>query len=263
MLGYYGLDNLDIERLPAGSRNIKDNIYEICCPLIVKKISDLPDELLCLYKMLEIPIYLIDEVDNFMFEEDTISEYLKDFSYYLKLNIGVEMLEESQVGHLLRVGKKARDLCVALELPAEEIKTIYMAAIFHDIGKSKIPGSIVGKKGKLNSLEYETIKKHSIYSYNILKDFLEKDVLAIIKSHHERCDGSGYPDGIIPNLGAKIVGIVDSYDAMISKRIYQDEKSKEAAYQELMLCSLDVSEGGKGKLFDSKLVSKFIEADSL
>lgn len=262
MLGYYGLDISEIEVLPAGSRNIKDNIYELCCPLIVKKISDLPEELLCLYRMLEIPILLFDDLEIFGFEEDyDFCEYLRKFSYFLKLNIGVEMLEEEKVGHLLRVGKKAKDLCGALGLSKEETKIIYMAALFHDIGKSKLPSNIVGKKGKLDDSEYELVKKHCLYSYDILKDFLPEEVLLIIKSHHERCDGSGYPEGKIPNLGARIVGIVDSYDAMTANRIYQNEKSEEDAYQELKLCSLNVNDGGKGELFDRNLVSKFIESN--
>lgn len=264
MIGYYGLDASEVEMLPAGSRNIADNIYELCCPLVVKRVSDLPDELLCLYEVLEIPIVIVDELKNFSFEEDEeFCQYLIKFSYYLKLNIGVELLEEEEIGHLLRVGKKAWDLCNALNLSKEKTKAIYIAALFHDIGKSKIPGEIIGKKGKLNEREFEVIKKHCNYSYDILKDFLKDESLEIIRSHHERCDGSGYPEGIVPELGARIVGLVDSYDAMTSKRIYQSEKSREEAYQELLLCSLNINDGGKGELFDNKLVSKFIEVNTI
>ena len=103
------------------------------------------------------------------------------------------------------------------------------------------------------------MKKHCDYSYDILKDFLPLNTLNIIRSHHERCDGSGYPDGVIPNLDAKIIGIVDSFDAMTSSRVYQRRKTVKEALQELFLCGKSIEEGGKGKLFDGEIVDKFIE----
>lgn len=262
MVGYYGLSDAKVKKIPVESRNVLENIYELCCPLIVENGDDLPSDLLCLYETLEVPIIRFEELNDFHFEEYTVlSTYLDEFSKYLKLNIDIEMLEEGKLGHLLRVGRKAKDLCIFLNLSAEDTKKIYFAALFHDIGKYKIPNGIVGKKGKLNDSEFNIIKKHCEYSYDILRDFLPADLLEIIKSHHERCDGSGYPDGIVPNLGAKILGIIDSFDAMTSKRVYQSEKSVKEAYEELRLCGISLEDGGKGKLFDSEIVQKFIEVN--
>lgn len=260
MLGYYNLDKDMIEKLPVGSRNIKENIYDLCCPLVIKDRKNIPPDLLCLYETLEIPVISYDEIEKFDFDQyNEFCEYLKDFSKYLKLNVDIEKLEEGEVGHLLRVSKNARDLCMCLGISKEQTKDIYIASLFHDVGKYKVPSSIVGKKGRLSEKEFELIKKHCDYSYDILKDFLPQKTLNAVRSHHERCDGSGYPDGIVPSFDAKIIGIVDSFDAMTSDRVYQKQKSIKEALDELFLCGKTVEEGGKGKLFDGEIVSKFIE----
>ncbi len=260
MLGYYELDDSMVSQLPKGSKNIKDNIYDLCCPLVVKNYDSIPKDLFYLYEALEIPIIQYDELKNFQFNQyDDLCNYVKEFSKYLKLNIEIEEMEEGQVGHLLRVAKNARDLCHMLGMNEEQTKQIYIAALFHDIGKYKVPSNIVEKTGKLNEEEFDLMKKHCDYSYDILKDFLPLNTLNIIRSHHERCDGSGYPDGVIPNLDAKIIGIVDSFDAMTSSRVYQRRKTVKEALQELFLCGKSIEEGGKGKLFDGEIVDKFIE----
>ncbi len=259
MLGYYELEEDMIIRLPKESRDIKENIYEICCPLVVKTKESLPQDLRCLYEVLEIPIISFDEIGNCIEEKyQNRYLYLKEFSKYLKMNITIEELEEGRLGHLLRVGKNAKALCDALGLTKEQTKNIYIAALFHDVGKYKVPSSIVGKKGRLSDSEFNVIKNHCNYGYDILKGFLAEDTLNIIRSHHERCDGSGYPKGSIPELGAKIIGIVDSFDAMTSNRVYCKGKNLEDAYEELLLCGQSVTDGGKGILFDKELVEKFI-----
>ena len=260
MLGYYKLDDEMIQNLPKESKNIEENIYELCCPLVVKSKDILPYDLYCLYEVLQIPVITFSELKDF--DEENYREqypYFKKFSEYLKLNVCIEELEEGRVGHLLRVGKNAKKLCEALGLSKKQTKDIYIAALFHDVGKYKIPSDIVGKRGKLSDNEFNTIKNHCNYGYDILKGFLSADTLEIIKSHHERCDGSGYPEGSIPQLGAKIIGIVDSFDAMTSSRVYCKRKSIDDAYKELMLCGKSVKDGGKGILFDKELVEKFIQ----
>lgn len=260
MLGYYELDEKMIETLPKNSRNIKENIYELCCPLVVQSKESLPEDLLCLYEVLEIPVILYDEFKNY--DEKNLEEqysYLQKFSEYLKLNVTIEELEEGRVGHLLRVGKNAKVLCDALGLSKKEMRRIYIAALFHDVGKCCVPSEIVGKPGRLSDNEFNMIKKHCNYGYDILKDFLSEETLNIIKSHHERCDGSGYPEGSTPSLGAKIIGIVDSFDAMTSNRVYHKGRNLREAYEELLLCGTSVEDGGKGVLFDYELVEKFIK----
>jgi len=260
MLGYYEIEDEIIKKLPPGSKNIKENIYELCCPLVVMNKKNLPSDLSLLYEVLEIPIIQYQDLKNFDSKKyESMYTYLEKFSEYLKLNVAIEELEEGRVGHLLRVGKSAKVLCDALGLSKEETQSIYIAALFHDVGKYRVPSHIVGKRGRLSTNEFNMIKNHCNYAYDMLKDFLSKDTLDIIKSHHERCDRSGYPEGSIPNLGAKIIGIVDSYDAMTANRVYHHGKNKKDAYQELLLCGKPIEQGGKGRMYDIELVEKFIQ----
>lgn len=258
MIGYYKLGEDIVKLLPKESVDIGNNIYEICCPLIVSDISLVEEEVLCLYRILKIPVITYSEFIQFPFEKYcNLSGYLREFSKYLKLNVKIEILEEGRIGHLLRVAYYAYLLCRNLNLLEQETKNIYLAALFHDVGKYYIPGSIIGKKERLSDAEYNVMKKHTFYADFILKGFLSDEVLDIIKQHHERCDGSGYPRGIVPNMGAKILGIADSFDAMTSGRVYQDRRSLEEALLELSLCGMEVKAGGRGELFDREYVECF------
>ena len=258
MVGYYRLDEEQIKELPSNSINIEENIYEICCPLIIG--DDLPKDLYYLYNTLEVPIIEYKDYKNYdssLYKE--LEHYLKEFSQYLKLNIEIELLEEGKLGHLLRVGKYAKELCNILKIPKDEAKDIYIAGLFHDVGKTQIPKKILSKPAKLTPKEFEIMKAHSLQGVEILKDFLNENTLNIIASHHERCDKSGYPKGIVPGLGAKIIAIADSYDAMLSNRVYKKNKTLKSAQEELVRCTIDISNGGKGILYDEKMVRAFVK----
>jgi putative nucleotidyltransferase with HDIG domain len=257
MIGYYRLTDKQIKELPKNAQNIEENIYNVCYPLIIGE--ELPKDLYYLYETLEIPIIKYEELQNV-----DLSTYKKHdkklaaFSSYLKLNQEIELLEEGKIGHTLRVGRYALELCKLLNLDKEETKEIYLGAIFHDIGKTNIPKKILSKPGKLTEKEFEIIKTHCEKGVEILDDFFNKNILDMILNHHERCDKSGYPNKIEPNLGAKIIGIADSYDAMTSNRVYKKNKSLKAAQEELVRCSLDKVHGGIGKLYDETMVRKFV-----
>lgn len=259
MIGYYKLDEETLKELPNNIRNIEDNIYDLCFPLIVEKESDLPKDLLYLYKTLNIPILTITEFKNYDDKDyKELKEFIARFSSYLKINITIELDEEGKLGHLLRVGKYAKELSEIINLPQEEINKIYIAALFHDIGKSKIPREIISKKGRLTDEEFKIIKKHSVEAKEILEGFLEDYIINMVLSHHERMDKSGYAKGVVPDLAVQIIGIADSYDAIVSSRVYHKGESREAAFQELLLCTKPKKEGGKGKLYNYELVKAFI-----
>ncbi|MCR5672249.1 MAG: HD-GYP domain-containing protein [Lachnospiraceae bacterium] len=112
-----------------------------------------------------------------------------------------------------------------LGLAANDVETLTLGALLHDVGKLKIPDNIIKKPDKLSPAEYNIIKTHSLQGYNILKDKnVDENIRQIALMHHERCDGSGYPLGVtgekITNY-AKIVAIADVYDAMTAARIYR------------------------------------------
>lgn len=258
MVGYYKLNKTNVEKINMPSINIEKNLYTLWCPLIVEDKDILPAELACLYDTLEIPIITISDFKDFDFSKyEEKKRYLEELSKYLNLNTSIELIEEKKVGHLLFVGYYSKLLSDKLDLSKELKNKIYLAALFHDVGKYNIPASILGKEGKLTKEEYDLVKKHCLFAKDILKDFFDEEIISIIVSHHERCDKSGYPYGIEPSLGAKIVAIADSYDAMIKKRVYSKAKTKEEAIKELNLCTKSVLEGGKGILYDKDLVLKF------
>jgi len=127
--------------------------------------------------------------------------------------------------HSLNVGVLSIVLGKRYGMDVIGLKNLGMGALLHDIGKMKIPDEILNKPGKLTDEEFNIMKKHPEYGYEILKNDknLNEDSLYAIYLHHERADGSGYPNGFkeaeIP-LFAKIVSIVDVYDAITSKRVY-------------------------------------------
>ena len=112
-----------------------------------------------------------------------------------------------------------------LRLGRKETRIAIMSGLLHDVGKTRIPDSIIKKPGKLTTNEYDIIKRHPMEGYQILKNSnLDPAILDAVLMHHERCDGSGYPFGTTQNeisFFAKMVAIADVYDAMTSARIYR------------------------------------------
>lgn len=156
-------------------------------------------------------------------------------------------------GHSLRVARYARMMALALNLSEEEQFTLELAAILHDIGKIGMPDHILNKASHLHELEYRIAKEHPVVGSNIVGKIDElKDVAAIIRHHHERFDGTGYPDGlqgkVIPKL-ARILSIVDAYESIVSRRVYKDAKSPDEALDEIKKFA--------GSQFDPELVEVF------
>ena len=131
----------------------------------------------------------------------------------------------------------------------EELDRIYYTALLHDYGKIGVPDSIFGKPGKLTDEEFEIIKSHTVRGGEILQSFKSlKDADEGALYHHERYDGKGYPEGRagegIP-LIARMICVVDSFDAMNTNRVYRKRLSKERIIEEI--------EANKGKQFDPKI----------
>ena len=136
-------------------------------------------------------------------------------------------------GHSLRVAYYAKRIAEALGKPMDEQKRCYIAGLLHDIGKIGIPDSILMKPGKLTPYEFEIVKYHAEFSYQIIKDIESlRDVRDCVRFHHERCDGSGYPKGLkcedIP-LRARILAIADVFDAITTDRPYRKRLSLDDA----------------------------------
>ena len=157
-------------------------------------------------------------------------------------------------GHSERVATYAQELAIEIGYNEEAIKELTLAALLHDIGKIGTYDSLLDKVGKLTSEEFEIVKKHPVQGVEILKEIKQlKKILPIIRHHHERIDGRGYPDGItgekIP-LGSRILHIADSFDAMTEDRPYRTAQGLEYAMSELKRCA--------GSQFDPRLAKVFL-----
>ncbi len=161
-------------------------------------------------------------------------------------------------GHSARVAEYACMIAKKLGFSKAELGALENAAILHDIGKMGIADSILHKKGKLNIDEWEIVKKHPSLGLDILSplEFLSEEK-EIIRHHHERYDGKGYPAGLkgekIP-LGSRILGVADSFDAMRSHRPYRDPLPEETVLAEL--------KNNAGTQFDPKIVEIILEIEA-
>lgn len=157
--------------------------------------------------------------------------------------------------HSQKVKELSVELAKRLKIDKKEIELIRKASGLHDIGKINIPQEILQKPGALTKKEYNIIKLHSLIGFEMVKNISEYEELAlIVKHHHERYDGKGYPNCLqqtqIP-LGSRIICIADAYVAMISERPYRRTFTQSQAIDELIK--------HKNTQFDPQLVDVFVE----
>jgi putative nucleotidyltransferase with HDIG domain len=172
----------------------------------------------------------------------------------------IESADSYTFGHCERVATYAVALAQALGLDSVEQTTVRIGAYLHDVGKVRIPHEILNKQGKLTREERELMERHTLYGLDLLEgiDF-PWDIRPLIRWHHEKCDGSGYPDRLRDDsfpIAAQIIGIVDVYDALTSTRSYRAAMSIEDALVEMKKCKTwwrpDVYEAAVA-LFNSSL----------
>jgi putative two-component system response regulator len=171
----------------------------------------------------------------------------------------VRTLEERDpytAGHSARVRRCAGRLARAVGLPRRERRQLALAAKLHDIGKLGVPDAVLNKPGRLDADERRLVEGHPAIGERILRPVIRsRAVLAAIRSHHERLDGGGYPDGLrgaqIPLL-ARLLTVADCFDALTSTRAYRAALSVPEA--------LDVLRAGAGRQFEPEFVRAFIEA---
>jgi putative two-component system response regulator len=159
-------------------------------------------------------------------------------SVILSLALTVEAREPYTSGHCQRMAAYAAAFGVHLRLSEEEIAALHRGGYLHDLGKIAVPDAILGKPGPLTPAEFEVMKRHTLVGEALCGELRAlRPVRAIIRSHHERLDGSGYPDGLcgdqVPLL-AQIMGVVDVYDALTTDRQYRAALSEEVACAALL-----------------------------
>lgn len=219
--------------------------------------SDKFDQLLLL---IESAIKSIDQ----MREIKRINEELSETNQKLEkaymesietLRYTVEAKDPYTKGHSDRVAQYAVLIGKKMGLSEDDQKTLLVGGLFHDIGKIGVPDTILRKPDRLTDEEYSEIKNHpSIGSHILAPATIFKDIIPIVKHHHEKYDGKGYPSQLqgenIP-LFARIAAIADTFDAMTSKRTYRDELPLETVIGEIERC--------KGTQFDPKIADIFLD----
>ena len=171
------------------------------------------------------------------------------------LRLTVEAKDPYTRGHSDRVAEYSELIGKHLGLSESDLKTIRIGGLFHDIGKIGIPDSILLKNGKLDDNEYSEIKNHPTIGAHILSNAtIFQDVIPIIKHHHERFDGRGYPSNLAGNdipYFARIAAVADAFDAMTSKRSYRDSLSLDIVRAEI--------EKNSGTQFDPEIAKVFLD----
>jgi PAS domain S-box-containing protein len=186
-------------------------------------------------------------------ERDTAAQLMKHESSLIAWANTLELREAEPPGHCQRVVKLTEQLAIAMGVPDQEMVHVRHGALLHDIGKMRIPDSILRKPGPLNKEEWEIVRRHPVYAYQMLSpiDFL-KPALDIPYCHHERWDGTGYPRGLadthIP-LTARIFAVVDVWDTLRADRPFR----KALPDGEAMAYIIELS----GSQFDPAVISIF------
>lgn len=191
-------------------------------------------------------------------EELADSKELLEKSYLESIEVLRRTVEVKDVytrGHSDRVSEYSLLIGEKLNLPPEQMKTLKIGALFHDIGKIGIPDAILLKTDKLTDDEYSEIKNHPAIGAHILSNAsIFADIIPIVKHHHERYDGKGYPARLagedIPYL-ARIVAVADTFDAMTSRRSYRQALDFDYTMNEIERC--------KGTQFDPAIADVFLE----
>lgn len=162
----------------------------------------------------------------------------------------VELRDPYTAGHQRRVAQLAVAIAGELQLPAEQVEGIHLASVVHDVGKIRVPAEILSKPGRLSALEFDIIKEHPGNGYEILKSIdFPWPIAQMVLQHHERLDGSGYPQALKGDqilLEARIVAVADVVESMVSHRPYRPGLGIDAALEEIAL--------NKGTLFDPLVV---------
>ncbi len=201
--------------------------------------------------------FSLSEIVAYSYSPATVPAYAEDgyISTVIALARHADSFGTSNGNHITQTAAYARTLGKKLGCSAEDIETLSMAGLLHDVGKAFIPETILTKPGILTATEWRIMQQHPALGVRILRPVVKlSPTLPIVLSHHEHYDGSGYPNKLsgeeIP-FGARIISVVDAFTTMTNGRVYQKEMTREEASHELIRCS--------GKQFDGDVTDAFLE----
>lgn len=202
----------------------KNPLFPVICVMTVAWIS-------CLMSAIIVKQNLKRFIEKQELANEAIEQTMRTFVNF------IEAKDPSTMGHSVRVAEYAKQISQKLGFTEDEAQRVRWIALMHDCGKIYIPDEILTKPGRLTDEEYEIMKKHTVYGSEILRDFSSIEGMGLgAISHHERYDGSGYPNGLkgeeIPLVG-RIICVCDAFDAMNSRRCYRHNLSKQVILDEL------------------------------
>ncbi|MCY6959341.1 HD-GYP domain-containing protein [Clostridium brassicae] len=185
---------------------------------------------------------------------ENLVEYIIDCGDVDKSLTDIKTYDNYTYVHCIDTCIMATFLGISMNYSESELKELAIGAVLHDIGKTKVPYKIINKREPLTKEEMQEIRNHPIYGKEILEKNMQisMDIIKAVEQHHERVDGSGYPNGLKGyeiSRFARIVSICDVYDAVSNNRVYRKKMPPNEAY-ELIL-------GGSGTLFDEEIVKNF------
>jgi HD-GYP domain-containing protein (c-di-GMP phosphodiesterase class II) len=206
-------------------------------------------------------LLLLNHVASVALENASLYRTLQKsyFSTVESLASAIDAVSPATHGHSKRVTQFALILGEGLDMDASALSILKFGALLHDIGKLGIPPAILEKESRLSAEEFEQVKEHPVIGERIIApvEFLQ-GARPIVRHHHERWDGRGYPDRLrgeeIP-IGARIVAIADFYDAMVSARSYKRALDPREVSEEIRK--------GAGTLFDADLAERFLQATGI
>lgn len=197
-----------------------------------------------------LPFHVLDPLQMILFSNE--SRFEQDAETNRALLDVMEALQEIDGDtrmHCDRVRNLAMRIAREMNYPASGLHDLFFAARFHDVGKCKVPKEILIKPARLDEKEYEMMKEHAAISAEMVRPVFGDEIARIVKEHHERPDGKGYPAGLTATQihpAAAIIAVADSYDAMVTVRPYNKGKTPTEAAVELRRCA--------GVQFDDKCV---------
>ena len=198
---------------------------------------------------------ILNQAENYMYKDKVLTGKSDRNDAIQSILQTLQAKYHDEKIHSERVSRYCLEIGIAMDLRKDEIRELEKAGLYHDIGKISIPDAILDKPGKLTKEEWTIMKTHTLNGYQILRAAERYSKIAeSARSHHERMDGKGYPNGLkgkeIP-LFARIICVADAYEAMTSNRPYRKAITKDEAIKELKKHS--------GTQFDSEIVELFID----
>ena len=238
----------------------------ICCPIIcdgqsigILAVDNLRSKRPLVKSDLSLLMGIASVIGISIRNADLMEARQRQFSSILQvLAASIDARDPLTAGHSEKVTEYALGICEELNLSTNYREMIRVASLLHDYGKIGVPDSILKKPGRLTKEEYETVKTHAQRTQSILEQInfegIFSQVPEVAGSHHEKMDGSGYPNGLkgeeIP-LGARIIAVADFFEAVTAKRHYRDPLPISYAFRLL--------EKGRSVHFDEKVVNAFIQ----